>query len=89
MPSRFTNEPANNSQQPARLQEPSRALEEERHHLALDDDGPTQLLYAILFQCQLCRRLVRLDPARAERELVKLEQMLRDRLQEIQRVLHD
>ncbi len=67
-----------------------RAQEEERRKVARDiHDGPAQLLANIVMRAEFCLKLMEIDHNKVKQELVELQQMVRQSLQDVRKIIFD
>ena len=67
-----------------------RAQEEERRKVARDiHDGPAQLLANIVMRAEFCLKLMDIDHNKVKQELVELQQMVRQSLQDVRKIIFD
>lgn len=67
-----------------------RAQEEERRKLARDiHDGPAQLLANIVMRAEFCLKLMEIDHNRVKGELVALQDMVRQSLKDVRKIIFD
>lgn len=67
-----------------------RAQEEERRKVARDiHDGPAQLLANIVMRAEFCLKLMEIDHSRVKEELVALQDMVRQSLQDVRKIIFD
>ncbi|KJS17932.1 MAG: histidine kinase [Peptococcaceae bacterium BRH_c4b] len=67
-----------------------RAQEEERRKVARDiHDGPAQLLANIIMRTEYCLKLIDIDHTGVREELVALQEMVRQSLQDVRKIIFD
>ncbi|GBF32582.1 two component sensor histidine kinase [Desulfocucumis palustris] len=67
-----------------------RAQEEERRKVARDiHDGPAQLLANIVMRAEFCLKLMEIDHNKVKEELTALQQMVRQSLQDVRKIIFD
>ncbi|MCL6477968.1 MAG: sensor histidine kinase [Peptococcaceae bacterium] len=67
-----------------------KAQEEERRRVARDvHDGPAQLLANIVMRAEFCLKLMDVDSARVREELCALQEMVRQSLQDVRKIIFD
>ncbi len=67
-----------------------KAQEEERHRVARDiHDGPAQLLANIVMRAEFIIKMMEMDQARVREELHALQEMVRQSLQDVRKIIFD
>lgn len=67
-----------------------KAQEEERRRVARDiHDGPAQLLANIVMRAEFCLKMMEVDQARVREELHALQDMVRQSLQDVRKIIFD
>ncbi|MFZ5595964.1 MAG: sensor histidine kinase [Bacillota bacterium] len=67
-----------------------KAQEEERHRVAREiHDGPAQLMANIVMRAEFCMKLMDVDRSRVREELQALQNMVRQSLQDVRKIIFD